>query len=365
MPYSLMPSRTIARYTVRLFLLRTIALLAGLVVVLQTLDLLGESSKILAVPGNSEVELWRYVLLRLPQLIAQFLPFSVLLGTLITLMQLNQNSEVVVFKAAGISAHQILAPLIAAAFGIAVVNFAFNELVLTRTNQRLIAWQNAEYHQVPEGSGARGDVWTEGGGDLLHAASIEGTGPATILRKVTIYERSGDSRLAEVIRAESARPVAGGWRLEGATRFDVASGRRTDEGTLHFPSTIGPERFVSVTVDPDRTPIWDLVPIVREWRAADRPIASLEAAMYHKVSGPLSAVLMPLLGSVAAFGLARSGRLFVRAVIGLLLGFAFFVADNFMLAMGDFGAVPPILAAWSPFLLFLLIGESVLIRTEE
>jgi lipopolysaccharide export system permease protein len=76
-------------------------------------------------------------------------------------------------------------------------------------------------------------------------------------------------------------------------------------------------------------------------------------------------MLMPLLAGVAAFGLARSGQLFIRAVIGMALGFAFFVADNFAVAMGNLGAYPPLLAAWAPFLLFLLIGEAVLIRTEE
>jgi lipopolysaccharide export system permease protein len=55
----------------------------------------------------------------------------------------------------------------------------------------------------------------------------------------------------------------------------------------------------------------------------------------------------------------------MRAVLGMALGFTYFVADNFALAMGNFGAYPPLLAAWSPFLLFLLIGEAVLIRTEE
>ena len=83
------------------------------------------------------------------------------------------------------------------------------------------------------------------------------------------------------------------------------------------------------------------------------------------LSGPLSALLMPLLGAVAAFGLARSGQLFIRAVIGMGLGFTYFVADNFALAMGNLGAYPPFLAAWSPFLLFLMVGETVLIRTEE
>jgi lipopolysaccharide export system permease protein len=52
-------------------------------------------------------------------------------------------------------------------------------------------------------------------------------------------------------------------------------------------------------------------------------------------------------------------------VIGMALGFAYFVADNFGLAMGNLGAYPPLLAAWGPFMLFLLIGEAVLIRTEE
>ena len=69
--------------------------------------------------------------------------------------------------------------------------------------------------------------------------------------------------------------------------------------------------------------------------------------------------------AVAGFGLARSGQLFARAVIGMALGFAYFIVDNAALAMGSFGGYPPLLAAWAPFLLFFLVGETVLIRTEE
>ena len=48
-------------YTVKLFLTRSLAVLVALVLILMTLDLLGESGKILAVPGNGDAELWRYV----------------------------------------------------------------------------------------------------------------------------------------------------------------------------------------------------------------------------------------------------------------------------------------------------------------
>src|SRR5215217_413240 len=89
------PSRHIAFYTVKLFLTRSLAVLVALVLVLMTLDLLGESGKILAIPGNSDADLWHYVALRLPILTSRFLPFSVLLGTLIPFTGLNQHSEVV------------------------------------------------------------------------------------------------------------------------------------------------------------------------------------------------------------------------------------------------------------------------------
>jgi lipopolysaccharide export system permease protein len=103
---------------------------------------------------------------------------------------------------------------------------------------------------------------------------------------------------------------------------------------------------------------------IAEIQAAGYRTNELDGKWWHKISGPLSAVLMPL-GFGSSFRPARSGKLFVRAVIGMALGFAYFVVDNAALAMGNFGGYSPFLAAWSPFLLFLLIGETVLIRTEE
>ena len=118
------PSRTIALYLARLFATRIVGVLLMLVLVLQMLDLLSESGDILAYPGNGEAQLWTYVSLRAPQLVARFLPYSVLLATILTLATLNQNSEVIAMKAAGLSAHQVLAPLLLTAVAISGVSFA-------------------------------------------------------------------------------------------------------------------------------------------------------------------------------------------------------------------------------------------------
>ena len=360
----LFPSRTIAWYTARMFIIRSTAFLFGLIVILESLDLLGESGKILAAAGNSEADLWVYVSLRVPQLIQLFLPFSVLLATLVTLATLNQNSEVVIFKAAGISAHQILAPLFIAALAISIGNFFFNEAITTHATQRLKVWQDNEYRHTPAEKKPVTESWVRGGDDLFRATAVSGTGAATRLDGVTIYDRA-DNRLLRVVMADSAQPSATGWQLTGVRVFDVARGTLTSLPGLAFVSSVVPRQFTTASINPAWMPLWELWPQIGEQRAAGKPVDTLVAAAWHKISGPLSTVLMPLLGAVAAFGLARSGRLFVRAVIGMFLGFAFFVADNFMLAMGNFGTVPPVMAAWAPFLLFLLIGEAVLIRTEE
>ena len=68
-------SPTITWYMARKFLVTSFAVLAGLLLILMTLDLLGESGDILAHTGNGNAELWHYASLRAPQIVARFLPF--------------------------------------------------------------------------------------------------------------------------------------------------------------------------------------------------------------------------------------------------------------------------------------------------
>ncbi len=361
---SFFPSRTITLYMARLFLVRTFAILFGVLLVLQTLDLLGESGKILAVPGNGDAQVWRYVSLRAPEIVAFLLPFSVLLGTILTLIQMNQNSEIIAMKASGLSAHQILAPLVAAAFGVAVLSFAFNDRIVARATATLDQWQKVDYGPLPIDRGDRANVWVRSGDDLINARQARGRGDATRIAGITVYERDAGA-LTGIVTATIGRHVGDAWQVEGARRFDVATGRVTPLGRTTIGQGVRPDQLTLATVDADGLSFGALAAAIGDLRESGRPTKALEGSLWHKLSGPLSAVLMPILGAVAGFGIARSGQLFVRAVIGMGLGFAFFVADNFALAMGNLGAYPPFLAAWAPFLLFLLIGEAVLFRTEE
>ena len=360
---SFFPSRRLALYMVRLFVTRGLAVLIALVLILMTLDLLGESGKILAVRGNTDADLWRYVGLRLPILFSRFLPFSVLLGTLIAFVGLNQNSEVVAMKAAGLSAHQILAPLVIASIGIAAALFAFNEFVVVNSTREVTAWSDNDYKPVPPSSGMVSNVWVMNGDDLVHAG-IAGGHPFTAQR-VEFFDRTGGVLQRDIQAARAVPLPSGDWLLQNVKIYDANMNfvRRLPElVALHGLTT---NQLTLAKVDPTALNYWTLRKRIAELDAGGRPDDEARAGLAHKISGPLSTLLMPLLAAIAAFGLARSGQVLLRAVIGMALGFTYFVVDNFSLAMGNAGTYPPLIAAWAPFLLFLLIGETVLIRTEE
>lgn len=359
------PSRTLTVYLSKLFIVRIIAMLAVLVLVLMMLDLLSTSGKILAADGNGQAQLWTYVTLRVPQLIARFLPYSVLLATIISLIALNQNSEVIAMKAAGLSAHQVLAPLMLTAGLVSLVSFAFNERIVTHATATLSAWEANDFGPVPEDSGLKSNIYLTAGENILTANSISGSDDAMIMTGVTFYRRGVQGLQAEQIRAATATYAAPGWQLTNATRFDVETADTTIIDAVTVAPEVTPDQIELNSINPDAQSFWQLSKSISDFEAAGRRTTELQAKWWHKISGPLSAFLMPLLGAVAAFGLARSGQLFVRALIGMGLGFTYFVVDNAALAMGNFGGYPPFLAAWAPFFLFLLIGETVLVRTEE
>jgi len=359
------PSRTLSFYLARQFVTRIVGVLVMLVLVLQMLDLLSESGDILAYPGNGEAQLWTYVSLRTPQLIARFLPYSVLLATILTLATLNQNSEVIAMKAAGLSAHQVLAPLLISACFVSAISFAFNERVVTRATGTLKAWEANQWGPIPREAAVRNNVYLADGNNILMARTVIGTGEAVRMEGVTWYRRDANMMIAETVSAPRATFANPGWKLDRPVRFDAQSTMQTPLASMVVGRDVTLRQVELTNINPDGQDVFALTRTIAALRDSGRQTSELEGNWWHRFSGPLAAILMPLLGAIAAFGLARSGQLLIRSVIGMALGFAYFVIDNAALAIGNFGGYPPLVAGWAPFVLFLLIGETVLIRTEE
>src|SRR3546814_3144490 len=84
--------------------------------------------------------------------------------------------------------------------------------------------------------------------------------------------------------------------------------------------------------------------------------------MQKRIALPAAVLIMLLLAAPVAQGLQRHGGIVAGLAAGTGLGFLYFITDGFVLALGEAGAIPPVLAAWTPALIFASLGGAAQIR---
>jgi len=354
------------RYVGRQFLVRFIALLAFFVIVLQMLDLLNQSEKVMAPEGADWHSLVRYCLLRAPEIASQFAPFAALLSIVVTLSMLNISNEITVMRAAGMSVHRVLFPIGIVCGAIAAGHFVFHETIVIKSTETLAYWEANKFQiDLEPDTGTRADVRVAIDNEFVHVGSAARIDGGVYLKDVTISELTPEGLIAGAIEANAARFENGQWRLFNVRRFDVTTLKVERESALDWATSLNPELLFALSLNPDRTPLPELWGKIRQLRAEGAEARAPTTSMLARFSKPLATLVMPLLGAIAGFGVRRQGAQLQRAVLGSALGFSYFVGENMMLALGKLGVAPAMLGAFFPFALYMVVGFSILLAMEN
>ncbi|WP_321392364.1 LPS export ABC transporter permease LptG [Emcibacter sp.] len=353
-------------YLAKVFIVRYLFILIGLIATLQALDLLAKSDDILAGEGATMADLWTYVTLRIPQLASLFSPFVALLSAILSFAGLNVHSEIIIMKAAGWNAFRIVLPLIMMSVLIAAFHFVFNETISVKARAELRNWEEHDFAaDLPPAPDVVYDSWVADGNNLIKAESASRSGSILLLDKVTQYIRNKDQQITALIKADFAVYREGSWTLFEVKKFDLKTLEVTPLENLDWKTNVPPERYIALALKPDQVNLQQLRQAIKQLRDEGHSTTDLVTHLHQKFVLPLSTLLMPLLAGLAAFGLHRGGHLFGRILITMAMGFGYFVTNNLFVALGQYGAVPPIIAAWLPFMLFGLSGISFILLTEE
>ncbi|MFN3958532.1 MAG: LPS export ABC transporter permease LptG [Parvularculaceae bacterium] len=353
------------RYVGRLFTIRFAGLLLFFVIILQMLDLLNQSEAITAAPGAGADSIIRYISLRAPQIASQFTPFAALLATVITLASLNLSSEIVVMRAAGMSIHRVLRPIGFACLLIAVAHFVFHESVVVDAAAELEYWDANDFEVgLKHDASTRTNLRLQLDDEIVSAASAARTDEGVRLSNVVIYDLDPSGLAQSVIEARTALFGEGGWRLLDvrAPGVDRVS---PPVASMPWATSLNPETLFALSLNPDRAGMATLMRQISQIKRDGADAGAATTSLLARFSKPMATLLMPLLGAIAGFGVSRQGNQLVRATAGAGLGFLYFVAENLMLAVGKLGAVPPMLAAFFPFALFLVVGFAILLAMEN
>jgi lipopolysaccharide export system permease protein len=354
------------RYVGRQFIVRFLGLLAFFVIVLQMLDLLNRSEAIMAADGATTQSILRYILLRSPQIVSQFAPFAALLAIVVTLSSLSLSSEIVIMRAAGMSANRVLAPLGLACLLISIAHFMFHETVVVPASERLAYWEANDYEVgLVHDTATRADVRVVYENEIVNAASAARTADGVRLTGVTIYDLDETGLVRTVTKARSATYDAEGWRLFGVVSPKSTEREGVNAQSAPWATALNPELLFALTLNPDRSSLVTIIRQIGQLRRDGADARPATTSLLSRFSKPMSTLLMPLLGAIAGFGVGRQGNQLVRASGGAALGFVYFVAENLMLAIGKLGVVPPMLGAFFPLALFALVGFAIILMMES
>ncbi len=216
---------TLSLYLARQFtaaVLAMIAALTGLVSLFDFIDLLRRAATRLDVGGGVALQI---AALRLPFFCMEILPFAVLLGGIVCFWRLTRSSELIVARAAGISAWQFLAAPLACALLIGATATA----VLSPLSSAMYAQAEAMDNLYLRNSGgtldlAGGQLWLRqsdrelvpGGVAVLHARRVRMNRGELDLREVSVFRLDGADHLLLRIEAPVAHLGHGQWLLARA-----------------------------------------------------------------------------------------------------------------------------------------------------
>jgi lipopolysaccharide export system permease protein len=366
-------ARTLSVYIARVFMLAVLAMLAALSLLVAMFDFIELLRRSVTRPDATFGVVSEIAALRLPWVAMQILPFAVLLGGIVAFWRLTRSSELIVARAAGVSAWQFLAAptLCAIALGALATGGVSPISAVMRARAEVL-----EDNFLRTGGGPLalngGQLWLRQsdrsldsqGVAILHAHTVAARDLELDAHDVTIFRLDGGDRLLQRVDARSARLGNGAWILEDART--VTAGRLPSAAqTLSLPTDLTVQRVQESFAPPDTFSVWALPSFIalleRSGFSAIRHRLHFQALL----ALPLLAGTMCLLAAGFSMRPQRRGGVAQMIGSGVAAGFSLFLISKLAEEFGQSGALPPMLAAWAPAASGLMLSVALLLHQED
>ncbi|MCB5943462.1 LPS export ABC transporter permease LptG [Acidocella sp. KAb 2-4] len=364
---------TLSLYFGRSFALAVLVMLfalTGLVSLFDFLELLREAA---TRPQAGLGVILEIEALRVPWSVMQILPFAVLLGGIFAFWRLARSSELVVARAAGISAWQFLAgPVLLAALlgafgtgGISPISALMYGRAETLDNVYLkpgggpLSLNGGELWVRQADSGMVPD-----GVAVLHASNVVLHGNSLEADKVMVLRLDGQTTLLARIQAAHATLDPGAWTLTDVSVLAPDSAPQHAD-TLEFPTDLTVHRVQESFASPDSLSFWALPGFIRLLKQSGFSATQHELAFQALAALPLFCATMALVAAGFSMRPSRRGGALRMGVLGVGSGFALFMVSEVANQFGTSGAVPVVLAAWAPALAGLFLALALLLHLED
>lgn len=268
-----------------------------------------------------------YVVFSVPGMVAKNSTFAMLIGSLLGLGVLANQSELTVMRASGISVLRIVWMVVKPALVIVLLISVIREFVVPSAD-RYANYFRAEkieedqaYNLIRSAHG----LWMRKDNEFVHFNYVNADGEVFGFARFA-FDRKGELQFAQYAPHAVHNSTAGepGWQLEKpkTTLFGedkITAGAQQD----YWQSELAPSLLAVVAIDPDEMSLRELHYYINYLDEQSQDARIFELSFWKKALQPLAMIGLVLVAVSFIFGSLRDTTMGYRLFFGVMLGMAF------------------------------------------
>ena len=362
-----MITNTLGRYFAGRFVVSAVGVFASIFLLLVLVDYIEMVRKTSGLASASAIMVAETSLFRVPQLLEKMMPFCVLIGAMTCYLALSRRLELVVARAAGVSAWQFIAPALASAILIGTLATVIYNPVsanLSELSKRMEAelFGSAPGGGVQDASGFWINQVNSDGQVIINAARSERQGVR--LTGLTLFRFDTNNQFKERMVAREATLEDGHWLFKSVRRFSLDS-PPVDQESWILATTLTPAQVRNTFSTPETVSFWQLPTYIRSSESSGFATAGYRLQYQKLLAQPFLLAAMVMLAAAVSLRFFRMGGVQKMVLSGVGAGFLLYVLSKVTEDLSKAELMHPIAAAWLPVFVGGLTGFLALLYQED
>jgi lipopolysaccharide export system permease protein len=362
-----MVTNTLGRYFAGRFVVAALGVFAAIFVLLVLVDYIEMVRKTSGLAEVSAIAVAETSLFRVPQLLEKMMPFCILIGAMTCYLALSRRLELVVARAAGVSAWQFIAPALASAIVLGVLaTAAYNPMSanLRELSKRMEAelFGNAPGGGVQDAAGFWINQINSDGQSIINAARSEQQGAR--LTGLTVFRFDNDDQFKERIEAQQATLEEGQWLFKSVRRYTL-NGPPVEQDSFTLPTSLTPAQVRNSFSTPETVSFWQLPGYIRSSESSGFATAGYRLQYHKLIAQPFLLAAMVMLAASVSLRFFRFGGVQKMVLSGVGAGFLLYVLSKVTEDLSKAELMHPIASAWLPVCVGGLTGFLALLYQED
>ncbi|GAB5454710.1 MAG: hypothetical protein Hens2KO_09390 [Henriciella sp.] len=343
-------------YFARLFLARWCVTTFALLALLSVVDSIGAAD---ILPDDSgALDTLQYTFLRLPSLYDRIFMFALFVSLLLTFLSLIRRQELVGFVSMSVSPIMQVRALIPPVLVVTVASLLLIDQTLPRTVSSLENWLGADAF-VEEDAGKPRSLWVADASAFVEIGTFQGNQ----LTDVVIYDRDGAGKISAITYAKHARFTENGWALSEQSSLSLDYSEIPPVEMWVTDQT--PITLQKLGTSPRNLSLTEQYNLSRLRGSGVRPSTAYLVWFFDRLTMPLVALGFVLVAVPLMQALGRRQTGDQRLMIGIAIGFAYFIFDGVLKTVAEGGGISLPMAIGLPILLLLGLGIHLNLNTER